>query len=108
MALEMKDNGALGCAYYSAADSGLYLLEDVPSASIDMVESLVIHVQPSSVFVPSRATAELVEYLEKHTRVNSHGVYYFPLLLPNANLAVPSRGYCIVCYQGRPLRELCV
>jgi DNA mismatch repair protein MSH5 len=38
MALDIKDRGSIGCAYYVARDERLFCMEDVPKGGIDVVE----------------------------------------------------------------------
>jgi len=64
MALDMKQNGDLGCAYYIAVDQALYLLEDVAMAGIELIETLLLHSQPTTILLSSRAPEDLVQALE--------------------------------------------
>ncbi|PSR81614.1 putative MSH5 protein [Coniella lustricola] len=64
MAIDMKDNGALGCAYYVAADEALFLQEDTRMAGIETIESLLLQVEPTVVLVPLRTADFLVDFLE--------------------------------------------
>ncbi|KAI0478736.1 muts domain V-domain-containing protein [Xylariaceae sp. FL0804] len=67
MAIDVKDNGIrgcnIGCAYYIAADESLYLLEDVPMTPVDLVETLLLHANPTTVLIPSRAPESLADLL---------------------------------------------
>lgn len=65
MAIDMKDNGNLGCAYYIAADETLFLLEDVAMSGIDLVETLLLHVNPTTVLISARSSETLASYLAK-------------------------------------------
>ncbi|ROW11409.1 hypothetical protein VMCG_01390 [Cytospora schulzeri] len=64
MAIDMKENGTVGCAYYVALDEALLLLQDVPLAGIELVEMLILHVEPTTVLVSIRGPDNLVEFLE--------------------------------------------
>lgn len=64
MAIDMKENGTVGCAYYVAVDEALFLLQDIPLAGIELVELLILHVEPTTVLVSLRAPDNLVEFLE--------------------------------------------
>ncbi|KUI66380.1 hypothetical protein VM1G_02032 [Cytospora mali] len=64
MAIDMKDNGTIGCAYYVALDEALFLQEDIPLAGIELVEMLILHVEPTTVLVSIRGPDNLVEFLE--------------------------------------------
>ncbi|KAG5655045.1 hypothetical protein KAF25_000250 [Fusarium avenaceum] len=65
MAIDMKDNSTIGCAYFSTTDGILYVSEDIASASMDTAEQFLIHVQPSSLLVSARAPASFRDHLEK-------------------------------------------
>ncbi|KAI1763423.1 muts domain V-domain-containing protein [Hypoxylon sp. FL1150] len=65
MAVDMKDNGNLGCAYYIAADETLFLLDDVAMSGIDLVETLLLHASPTTVLISARASEALASYLAK-------------------------------------------
>ncbi|KAM0245063.1 hypothetical protein ACHAP5_005735 [Fusarium lateritium] len=65
MAIDMKENSTIGCAYFSTTDGILYVSEDIASASMDIAEQFLIHVQPSSILVSSRAPASFRDHLEK-------------------------------------------
>ncbi|KAI0154499.1 muts domain V-domain-containing protein [Hypoxylon sp. FL1284] len=65
MAVDMKDNGSLGCAYYITAEETLFLLEDVAMSGIDLVETLLLHVNPTTVMISARAPETLSSYLAK-------------------------------------------
>ncbi|KAI5865013.1 hypothetical protein GGS23DRAFT_557266 [Durotheca rogersii] len=63
MAIDMKDNEGVGCAYYIAADEKLFLLEEVAALGIDLVETLLIHASPTTVLISARASETLAAYL---------------------------------------------
>ncbi|KAI0838978.1 muts domain V-domain-containing protein [Hypoxylon sp. FL0890] len=65
MAIDMKDNGNLGCAYYVTIDETLFLLDDVPMSGMDLVETLLLHVNPTTVLISARASETLANYLAK-------------------------------------------
>ncbi|KAI1373621.1 muts domain V-domain-containing protein [Hypoxylon crocopeplum] len=65
MAIDMKDNGDLGCAYYVAIDEALFLLEDVAMSGLDLVETLLLHVNPTTVLISARVSEALANYLAK-------------------------------------------
>ncbi|KAI0858379.1 putative MSH5 protein [Xylaria cubensis] len=69
MAIEMRDRGprgsTLGCAYYVALEEALYLLEDVAMAGIDLVETLLLHAQPTTVLLSARAPESLSQFLSR-------------------------------------------
>ncbi|KAI0882714.1 muts domain V-domain-containing protein [Annulohypoxylon maeteangense] len=68
MAIDMKDNGNLGCAYYIAIDETMFLLEDVAMSGIDLVETLLLHVNPTTILISARASEALASYLSKRVQ----------------------------------------
>ncbi|OIW34509.1 hypothetical protein CONLIGDRAFT_650938 [Coniochaeta ligniaria NRRL 30616] len=64
MAIEMKDNNTVGCAYYITAEETLYLQEDIPMAGIEIIETLLLQAQPTTVIINNRAPAKMADYLE--------------------------------------------
>lgn len=64
MAIDMKDNGTVGSAYYVAIDEALFLQEDVTMAGIEFVETLLLRVEPTTVLISLRSPDSLVEFLE--------------------------------------------
>lgn len=66
VALDMKQNGDLGCAYYIAVEEVLYLLEDVAMAGVELIETLLLHTQPTTILLSSRAPEALVQALERN------------------------------------------
>lgn len=64
MAIDMKDNGTVGCAYYVATDEALFLQEDIAMVGVPFVETLVLRVEPTTVLISLRSPDSLVEFLE--------------------------------------------
>jgi DNA mismatch repair protein MSH5 len=69
MAIDMKDRGTLGCAYYIAREEKLCLMEDIKMAGLDIVDTLKLHVQPTVLIISSRAEEELEDHLNKEARL---------------------------------------
>lgn len=67
MAIDMRDHGpqgsTLGCAFYIVLEEALYLLEDVAMAGVDLVETLLLHAQPTTVLISARAPEPLTQFL---------------------------------------------
>lgn len=70
MAFEMRDRGAIGCAYYVARDEKLYLVEDIKMADLDIIDTLKLHAQPTVVLISTRSDEKLEEHLSKE----AHGI----------------------------------
>ena len=65
MAIDVDKEGKVGCAYYVAMDEALVLEEDIPMGGIEAVDTLLLHVQPTSIIIPNRAPGDLIEFLER-------------------------------------------
>ncbi|KAK3299100.1 muts domain V-domain-containing protein [Chaetomium fimeti] len=65
MAIDVDKDDKVGCAYYIAMDETLVLEEDIPMGGIEAVDTLLLHVQPTSVIIPNRAPGDLIELLER-------------------------------------------
>ena len=65
MAIDMKINGNLGCVYYVTAQETLYLLEDIAMAGIELVETLLLHANPTTILISTKAPDNLVDFLER-------------------------------------------
>ena len=68
MAVEMRERGTIGCAYYVAREETLYLVEDIKMASLDIVDTLKLHAQPTVVLISTRSDEKLEEHLSKEAR----------------------------------------
>ncbi|KAK4165824.1 muts domain V-domain-containing protein [Cladorrhinum sp. PSN259] len=83
MAIDMNKDGKVGCAYYCALDETLYLEEDIAMGGIETVETLLVSFEPTSLFIPNRASGALVEFVERdahrfddgETTNGNHGSY---------------------------------
>ncbi|KAF5644838.1 DNA mismatch repair MSH5 [Fusarium tjaetaba] len=67
MAIDLRDNCTIGCAYFSTTDGILHVSEDIATASLDIAEQFLIHIQPTSLLVSARAPASFRDQLEKIT-----------------------------------------
>ncbi|KAF4332583.1 DNA mismatch repair MSH5 [Fusarium beomiforme] len=67
MAIDLKENSTIGCAYFSTTDGVLHISEDIASASLDIAEQFLIHGQPTSLLVSARAPASFRDHLENIT-----------------------------------------
>ncbi|KAF4462913.1 dna mismatch repair msh5 [Fusarium albosuccineum] len=67
MAIDMKDNSTMGCAYFATTDGVLRLSEDIPMANLDVAEQFLLHVEPTTLLVSARAPEKFKKYLETTT-----------------------------------------
>jgi len=65
LALEVKMDGKLGCAYFSFADSTLALLEETNVVDWTCIELLLTHTRPTVVLVPMRSSEDLLGQLKE-------------------------------------------
>lgn len=74
MALNMKENATIGCAYFNTLDSILYLSEDIPLANTDIAEQFLLHAHPTTILISARAPENFQEFLEKHANASQPGI----------------------------------
>lgn len=65
LALDMKQNGNLGCAYYIASEEALFLMEDVSMATVEIVETVLLHAKPTTIMAPPRVPQEVHDKLQR-------------------------------------------
>ena len=82
MAIEMKEHGTIGCAYYAAREEKLYLVEDIKFASFDTIDVLKLHAQPTVILISTRSDERLEDYLSKEARVIDKAVGASTLSIP--------------------------
>lgn len=73
MAIDMKERGTLGCAYYIAREEKLCLMEDIQLANLELVDMLKLHAQPTVLLISSRAEEALEDHLTKEARPIDRG-----------------------------------
>lgn len=47
MAVELKERGTIGCAYYVAREEKLCMMADISMAGLDMIDTLKVNVEPT-------------------------------------------------------------
>jgi DNA mismatch repair protein MSH5 len=84
MAIDIKKGGTLGCAYYVAREETLFLMQDIASGDLEIVDTLKLHVQPTIIVISTRADENLEQHLSKEARGIEHGeddsTYHPPLV----------------------------
>jgi DNA mismatch repair protein MSH5 len=68
MAVDMKERGTIGCAYYIAREEKLCLMEDIKMGGLGIIDTLKLHAQPTVVLISTRSDEVLEEYLSKEAR----------------------------------------
>lgn len=98
MAIDMRDNGTVGSAYYVAIDEALFLQEDVTMAGIEFVETLLLRVEPTTVLISLRSPDSLVEFLEAGAQDfegNREGIEFLSSHQRQANVHSRSISWCL-------------
>jgi DNA mismatch repair protein MSH5 len=68
MAVDLREHGTIGCAYHVTREETLYLMEDIKMASVDIIDMLKVHTQPTLIIISNRSDDELEEHLSKDAR----------------------------------------
>ena len=68
MAVDLRDRGTVGCAYYVAREEKLCLMEDIKVGGLDIIDTLKLHVQPTVVLISNRSDEKLEEHLNREAR----------------------------------------
>jgi len=68
MAVDLRDHGTIGCAYYVAREEKLCLMEDIKMAGLDIIDTLKIHARPTVILISNRSDEKLEEYLSREAR----------------------------------------
>lgn len=77
LAMDMKTNGTLGCAYFSDDNGTLFLFQEVASADMTWVDQLLLHAQSTVVLLPARAPENLVQKLERLAGPVMEGICFY-------------------------------
>ncbi|KAJ5752620.1 DNA mismatch repair protein MutS core [Penicillium odoratum] len=54
VAIDIKDYGTVGCAYYSAEEEKMYLLGDSRSGGMETIDTLIAQIKPTVILTPPR------------------------------------------------------
>ncbi|KFY12425.1 hypothetical protein V491_06792 [Pseudogymnoascus sp. VKM F-3775] len=73
MAIDMRDRGTLGCAYYIAREEKLFLMEDIKLSGLDIVDTLKLHASPTVVLISTKSDDALEDHLMKEAKDASRG-----------------------------------
>lgn len=82
LAMDMKTDATLGCAYFSSYSHTMFLFQEVAGADLVWVDQLLFHAQPAVVLLPARAPENLVQHLERLAAPAIEGIYLFLCLHP--------------------------
>lgn len=66
MAVAVNENGALGCAYYSADKNSVCLLQDIPCTEpLHLVETLMLQCQPTTILLSLKIPDVILNFFEQ-------------------------------------------
>ncbi|GKT72299.1 MutS domain V containing protein [Colletotrichum tofieldiae] len=66
MAVDVKEKGGLGCAYYNSDEGKLFMLHDMSCAEpLQLIETIMVHVQPTTVLLPLKTPNAVLQFLEQ-------------------------------------------
>lgn len=68
MAVDMQKCGTIGCAYYTAREQALHLIEDSRMGGIDIVETMKLAIDPTVILISTKAEEALDDLLTKSAR----------------------------------------
>lgn len=68
MAVDVRERGTLGCAYYIAREEKLFLVEDIKLADLDIIDTLKMHASPTVVLISTKSDETLEDHLMKEAR----------------------------------------
>ncbi len=68
LAIDMRDRGTIGCAYYVAREEKLCLMEDIKMAGLDIIDTLKLHAEPTLILISTRSDEKLEDHLAKDAR----------------------------------------
>lgn len=72
LAFDMRNKDLLGCAYYQVEDQALYLLDDVQSADLEQLGTILAQVRPTTVMASFQAPDSVIEYLNEHSKFDGN------------------------------------
>jgi DNA mismatch repair protein MSH5 len=82
MAIDMRDKGTIGCSYYVVREERLYVMQDIKTASLDVVDALKLHAQPTLILISTRSDEKLEEHLSQEARGIDRGEEASMLYVP--------------------------
>jgi hypothetical protein len=88
MAIDMRDRGTLGCAYYIAREEKLFLMEDIKLSGLDIVDTLKLHASPTVVLISTKSDDALEDHLMKEAKDASRSDNPGMLALTSLNLTI--------------------
>ncbi|KAJ5987399.1 hypothetical protein N7451_011764 [Penicillium sp. IBT 35674x] len=61
VAIDIKDYGTVGCAYYSAEHEKMYLLGDSRSGGMETIDTLIAQIKPTVILIPPRVDLSTIQ-----------------------------------------------
>ncbi|CEO58793.1 hypothetical protein PMG11_03495 [Penicillium brasilianum] len=92
-AIDTKDYGTVGCAYYSAEEEKLYLLGDSRSGGIEAIDALILQIKPTVILTSSRVELPSARGREQSLAHDNDSLSYLPYQVdvrPNQEFSFPN------------------
>lgn len=101
MAVDMKERGTIGCAYYVAREEKLCVMEDIKMAGLETIDTLKLHVQPTVILISTRSDERLEEHLRRDARGIDRGdeasEFILYIILEVANMLYQTTYLALTC-----------
>ena len=74
LAVDMRERGTLGCAYYVAREEKLFIMADIKLAGLDVVDTVKLHASPTVVLISTKSDEMLEDHLMREAKeIGSNG-----------------------------------
>ncbi|KAJ5291761.1 DNA mismatch repair protein MutS core [Penicillium angulare] len=77
-AVDLKDYGTVGCAYYSAEDEKVYLLGDSRSGGMETIDALITQIKPTVILTPPRVDLTSIQGEKQSLAQGNDSSSYLP------------------------------
>ncbi|KAL1634726.1 hypothetical protein SLS56_002128 [Neofusicoccum ribis] len=86
MAIDLKQRGTVGCAYYVAREEKLYFMEDMALGGLEAIDALKLYINPTVVLVSTKVDDAVLDRLDPERKSvgsidGSHDQFALPYLL---------------------------
>lgn len=68
LAVDMRERGTLGCAYYVAREEKLFIMADIKLAGLDVVDTVKLLASPTVVLISTKSDEMLEDHLMKEAK----------------------------------------
>jgi hypothetical protein len=68
MAVDMRERGTVGCAFYIAREEKLCMIQDILLSGLEVIDTLKLMAAPTTILISTRADEALENHLNKEAR----------------------------------------